>query len=490
MSLPVTLDQSNPAGTDSPASGDDVIRAHKLAIEDLFGIPDVTAIAAAGMAWVAAGLETIILQDAAAAPTAEGEIQRNGAALLYNDGTASRTILSTASTVAVANGGTALTSYAVGDLLYASGATTLAKLADVATGQVLVSGGVGVAPAWSASPTVTGLLVGDGSSGTPAIRFADQTTTGFYRQSNAVTEYVGNGTRTLSLRAGDVALVSGGAFGWTGNSTNPSASLDTILLRDAANTLGMRNGTNGQAINLYETYTSATTYERLTMDFAANKARIYTADGSAGGTASALQLGVDSTLSWEISTSGHLLAVTDDTYDIGASGATRPRNLYLSGAATLGTALSAANGGTGASSYTKGDVLVASAATTLAKLGVGTNGQVLTADSGEASGVKWGAASVAGWVVFDGTVAGPVTPDAQFNASGTITKIATGNYTITWDTDFATANYVVVGLVEAASALRLHTVTKAATTVRLNVTNINGALVDSISVHVAAFGTQ
>src|SRR3990167_6903112 len=97
------------------------------------------------------------------------------------------------------------------------GATTLAKLADVAGGQVLVSGGVGVAPAWSASPTVTGLLVGDGSSGTPAIRFADQTTTGFYRQSNAVTEYVGNGTRTLSLRAGDVALVSGGAFGWTGN---------------------------------------------------------------------------------------------------------------------------------------------------------------------------------------------------------------------------------------------------------------------------------
>src|SRR3990167_3454085 len=298
VSLPVTLDQSNPAGTDSPASGDDVIRAHKLAIEDLFGIPDVTAIAAAGMAWVAAGLETIILQDAAAAPTAEGEIQRNGAALLYHDGTASRTILSTASTVAVANGGTALTSYAVGDLLYASGATTLAKLADVAAGQVLVSGGVGVAPAWSASPTVTGLLVGDGSSGTPAIRFADQTTTGFYRQSNAVTEYVGNGTRTLSLRAGDVALVSGGAFGWTGNSTNPSASLDTILPRDAANTLGMRNGTNGQAINLYETYTSDTTYERLTMDFAANKARIYTADGSAGGQASALQLCVDRTLSW------------------------------------------------------------------------------------------------------------------------------------------------------------------------------------------------
>lgn len=55
----------------------------------------------------------------------------------------------------VANGGTNLASYAIGDLIYASGATALAKLADVASGSVLVSGGVGVAPAWSASPTLT-----------------------------------------------------------------------------------------------------------------------------------------------------------------------------------------------------------------------------------------------------------------------------------------------------------------------------------------------
>ena len=60
--------------------------------------------------------------------------------------------------VACANGGTGITSYAVGDLIYASAAPcTLSKLADVATGQVLVSGGVGVAPAYSATPTVTTL---------------------------------------------------------------------------------------------------------------------------------------------------------------------------------------------------------------------------------------------------------------------------------------------------------------------------------------------
>jgi len=53
-----------------------------------------------------------------------------------------------AGTLAVANGGTGQSSYAVGDLLYASTTTALSKLADVATGNALISGGVGVAPSW------------------------------------------------------------------------------------------------------------------------------------------------------------------------------------------------------------------------------------------------------------------------------------------------------------------------------------------------------
>jgi len=71
--------------------------------------------------------------------------------------------------VAVADGGTGKSSYAVGDVVYASGTTTLAGLADVATGQVLTSGGVGAAPAYTDSPTLatvslTNLTVANGGS--------------------------------------------------------------------------------------------------------------------------------------------------------------------------------------------------------------------------------------------------------------------------------------------------------------------------------------
>ncbi len=47
-----------------------------------------------------------------------------------------------------ANGGTGQSSYAVGDLLYASGASALSKLAGVATGNALISGGITTAPSW------------------------------------------------------------------------------------------------------------------------------------------------------------------------------------------------------------------------------------------------------------------------------------------------------------------------------------------------------
>jgi len=67
-----------------------------------------------------------------------------------------------------------------------------------------------------------------------------------------------------------------------------------------------------------------------------------------------------------------------------------------------------ANGGTGLSTYTKGDLIVATAATTLAKRAVGGDGDVLTADSAEADGVKWATPASGGITQLTGDVtAGP-----------------------------------------------------------------------------------
>lgn len=100
-----------------------------------------------------------------------GDLWNVGGTLSFYNGTATKTVAFTDSTitgnaanvtgtVAAANGGTGQTSYATGDLLYASASTTLSKLADVAVGSVLVSGGVGAAPSYSANPQVSTIELG------------------------------------------------------------------------------------------------------------------------------------------------------------------------------------------------------------------------------------------------------------------------------------------------------------------------------------------
>jgi len=75
-------------------------------------------------------------------------------------GSANISFAATLATVTAAKGGTGQAGgYAIGDILYASGASALSKLADVATGNVLLSGGVGVAPAYG-KVTLTGHVSG------------------------------------------------------------------------------------------------------------------------------------------------------------------------------------------------------------------------------------------------------------------------------------------------------------------------------------------
>lgn len=124
-------------------------------------------------------------------------------------------------------------------------------------------------------------------------------------------------------------------------------------------------------------------------------------------------------------------AITADTAATGhflASTATSPAFRQVLTSDVVGT-IPEAIGGTGKTSYTKGDILVASASTTLVKLGVGSNGQVLSADSGETSGVKWATLPTSG----SGTPAGS-SGQIQFNNAGSfggaafISTDTTGNF--------------------------------------------------------------
>lgn len=81
----------------------------------------------------------------------------------------------------------------------------------------------------------------------------------------------------------------------------------------------------------------------------------------------------------------------------------------------------------------KGDIFVATADNTVTRLAVGTNGHVLTADSAEASGVKWAAASGGGSTqnLFETIAVAGQSNVVADSATDTLTLVGAGATTIT-----------------------------------------------------------
>jgi len=146
-------------------------------------------------------------------------------------------------------GGTGQTSYTVGDILYASTTTALSKLADVATGSVLVSGGVGVAPAYSATPTLTSLTAAALYGGTGVgSALTLQSTTGV-GSSDSIVMKVGNNGATTGLSIATTGIVSfptTGAIVIPSSTTGNRPTASTGMLRFNTTTVAFE-GYNGTA---------------------------------------------------------------------------------------------------------------------------------------------------------------------------------------------------------------------------------------------------
>lgn len=93
-------------------------------------------------------------------------------------------------------------------------------------------------------------LFTDGSAGAPSVAVASAPTTGMYLYDSNGMAFSRAGTARLYI-GGGLRMSSDVDLSWTNSTSNPNTTTDVTLVRDAANTLALRNGTNAQAFLPY-----------------------------------------------------------------------------------------------------------------------------------------------------------------------------------------------------------------------------------------------
>jgi hypothetical protein len=206
----------------------------------------------------------------------------------------------------------------------------------------------------SASSLLLDLQVGGVSqfyvdkSGTLRMRPLDAETKMAYSAAGFL--FYGSGAPSLFIGqdgtgAGNAVMSSTGFIGFASTSVAASGNSDTRLYRDgAANTLALRNGAAAQTFRVYNTSPGTGNNEYAEIAWVGNFLLIRpaasgtaTVRGSVFGSGSSetyldgsvTNFRSTSLIRWSINSSGHFVAGADNTYDIGASGANRPRNVYV-----------------------------------------------------------------------------------------------------------------------------------------------------------------
>ena len=237
-------------------------------------------------------------------------------------------------------------------------AVTITQQNASACSLALKSGSTTVFSVCGTATTFAGIVkFADGTAAAPSLAFASAPTTGWFNGGSGVWSLSnGAGSATINLDGVNGDINASASIRAKSNTAYISlgGSSDVKLNWDAANTLALRNGTTGQKFNIYQSYTDASNYERLQIQLSSNLAQILTAS-SGTGAALGMRIGtVDSgTLSlyqanaarWVVASGGHFITGADNTYDIGASGATRPRNIYAGTTISASTNFVTSSGG-------------------------------------------------------------------------------------------------------------------------------------------------
>ena len=389
---------------------------------------------------------------------------------------ASKGLVSTG-TLAYDQGGTGQTSYAAGDIVYASAINTLSKLTVGTSGQVLkVTAGV---PAWetdTATGTVTSVALSapavftvSGSpvttTGTLALTYSG-TALPEANGGTAQTTYTtgdflyASGSNTLSKLAvgttGQVLTVAAGLPSWATDTTTgtvTSVGLSAPAFLTVGSSPVTSSGTlaltfSGTAIPAANGGTAQTTYSTGDLLYASGA---NTLSKLAIGTSAQVLTVTAGVPAWEaVAGTGTVTSVDMSGGTTGLTTSGGP--VTSSGTITLAGTLAAVNGGTAQTTYATGDLLYASGANTLAKLGIGTAAQVLTVTSGVPA---WGSAGGAGTVTsvaqsFTGgliSVSGsPITSSGTLalSVAGTSGGIPYFSSASTWATSAALTQYGVV----------------------------------------------
>lgn len=153
-------------------------------------------------------------------------------------------------TVAVANGGTGIASYTAGDVLYASGATTLTKLGIGTAGQVLTVNGGATAPTWATATSAIAITDDTTTNATRYLTFVDATT------GSVSGEYVSSTKLQFNPSTGLLT-----ATGFSGAGTNLTGTASSLSIGGNAATATQFAVTDNTSTNatFYPVFTAAST---------------------------------------------------------------------------------------------------------------------------------------------------------------------------------------------------------------------------------------